>query len=261
MLQVQHIAKRVQGGKEILKDIHFSVAPGEFIVILGPSGAGKSMTLRCLNGLIQPTRGEVILRLPGAAPIAIHAASGRSLRQARQHISMVFQGLHLVGRLTALENVMVGGLGQMSSFRSILMGFSDQEAEKAYQLLAELHIGDLAFRRVATLSGGEAQRVALARALFQEPALLLADEPVANLDPSHAHAIMRIFRDQIHRMPVVAVLHQPDLAAEYGTRVIGIRDGKVVYDGPPRLSEADLSALYGAELQEIKKSSTLSAEI
>ncbi len=252
MLEVNQIVKKLSNGKELLKGISFTVEKGEFVAILGPSGAGKSLTMRCLNGLMKPSSGEVWLAYDGKR-VNVSAASGKELREIRQKMGMVFQGFHLVGRLSALENVMMGRLGKIPAFRSLIYGFTDHEAEEALTYLEKVNIADLAFRRVNTLSGGEMQRVAVARAMYQHPAIILADEPIANLDPSNARSIMKLLYPLTDKMPIVGVFHQPEIAAEFCSRVIAIKEGKVVYDGSPQLSPDQLAAIYGEELVSLSQ--------
>lgn len=260
MLVVENISKQLPDGRWLLKDISFTAKTGEFIGVLGPSGAGKSLTMRSINGLMQPTSGNVYWEDPVGQKVPFSGVKGKALREVNQKVGMVFQGFHLVGRLTAIENVMMGRLGRISPWRSIIYGFKDEEAEEAMELLADLGIDDLAFRKVHTMSGGEMQRVAVARALFQQPLLMLADEPVANLDPKNAHAIMKMLKPMAEEIPVVGVFHQPEMVATYCTRAIAIREGSVCYDGDPKLSPAQLADLYGADWEDIADRSTTESE-
>jgi phosphonate transport system ATP-binding protein len=251
MIDLRDVSKAAPDGRLILDRISFRVRPGEFVGILGPSGAGKTLTMRCLNGLTRPDTGTVTFSPPGAAPVEVGRARGRVLRQVRRQIGVVFQGFHLVKRLSAIDNVLIGRLGSISPWRSLVYGFTDAEADAAMTLLEQLQIGPLAYRPVGSLSGGEMQRVAVARALLQNPVLLLADEPVASLDPANARNIMQVLRPLADRMPVVGVFHQPELVREFCTRVVAIKAGRVVHDGSPDLSRTDLLDLYGTELTAI----------
>ena len=168
---------------------------------------------------------------------------------------MIFQGFHLVKRLTALENVMIGRLGQMNTLRSLFYGFTDKEAEQALAALEQVKIARLAGSKLSGMSGGEMQRVAIARAIFQRPSLLLADEPISSLDPSNAKSIMKLIRPLSENIPVIGVFHQPEMTAKYCTRVIAIKDGKVIYDGDPQLSVDKLIEIYGEELRQIETAS------
>jgi phosphonate transport system ATP-binding protein len=251
MLEVINLTKSLPNGRKVLNGISFKVDKGEFVGILGPSGAGKTLTIRCLNGLLTPDGGSVILSTANRK-IDICSVSKKELRIARREIGMIFQGFHLVKRLTALENVMIGRLGQINTFRSLFYGFTDREAEEALTALERVKIAQLAGTRVSSMSGGEMQRVAIARAIFQNPALLLADEPISNLDPSNAKGIMKILRPLSTEVPVIGVFHQPEMTAKYCTRVIAIKDGKIIYDGSPALSHDLLIEIYGEELRQLE---------
>lgn len=251
MLKVLNICKSLPDGRALLKDISFEVGEGEFVGILGPSGAGKSLTMRCITGLTRPDRGDVQLYESNGRMSSITKSRGRALREIRQKIGMVFQGFNLVKRLTVLENVMIGRLGQISPLRSWLYGFTDEEAQAAMEVLDHLNITSLAYRITGTLSGGEMQRVAIARAIFQDPIMLLADEPIASLDPKTGREIMGVLKGISEEMPLCGVFHQPEMTAMFCTRVIGIKDGAVVYDGAPDLTHDQLEWLYGDELEKL----------
>ena len=227
--------------------------------ILGPSGAGKTLTLRCLNGLLKPDSGSVIIRDEMGGQLDICKIDKRELRRVRQKIGVIFQGYHLVKRLSALENVMIGKLGQINTFRSLFYGFTDAEAEDALKALDRVKMAELAGMQTGSLSGGEMQRVAIARAIFQSPTILLADEPISNLDPSNAKTIMKMIKPLSEQMPVVGVFHQPEMTAKYCTRVIAIKEGKLIYDGDPKLSNKRLEEIYGEELELIEQQEHLLA--
>jgi len=253
MIEVKNLTKVLPNGRKLLDGISFKVKKGEFVGILGPSGAGKTLTLRCLNGLLKPDSGEVIIDDELGIKHDICKVNKRELRHIRQRIGVIFQGYHLVKRLTALENVMIGRLGQINTFRSIIYGFTDEEAAEALKALEQVKIADLAGSKTGNLSGGEMQRVAIARAIFQSPTLLIADEPISNLDPSNAKTIMKLIRPLSEKIPVVGVFHQPEMTARYCSRVIAIKDGKVFYDGDPKLSNKKLAEIYGDELNLIEE--------
>ncbi|MEM9339563.1 MAG: phosphonate ABC transporter ATP-binding protein [Bacteroidota bacterium] len=255
MIEVKDVVKQLPNGKQLLKGITFQAKKGDFIGILGPSGAGKTVTMRCLNGLTQPTSGHIYLRSNGKTN-DLTCCKGKALRELRQKIGIVFQGFNLVKRLSVIENVMIGRLGQINPLRSLTYGFTNAEAEEALHALEKVKIGHLAYRKVASLSGGEQQRVAIARAIFQKPYMLLADEPIANLDPSNAKKIMKLLKPLAKDMPIIGVFHQPEIAAKYCNRIIAIKEGKVVYDGDTNLSEDLLVEIYGEELQQIEETST-----
>jgi phosphonate transport system ATP-binding protein len=253
MIEVKNLTKSLPNGRKLLDGISFKVKKGEFVGILGPSGAGKTLTLRCLNGLLKPDSGEVIVQDELGVKHDICKINKKELRQVRQRIGVIFQGYHLVKRLSALENVMIGRLGQINTLRSIIYGFTDGEAEEALKALEQVKIADLAASKTGNLSGGEMQRVAIARAIFQSPTLLLADEPISNLDPSNAKIIMKLIRPLSEKIPVVGVFHQPEMTAKYCSRVIAIKEGKVIYDGDPKLSNKKLVEIYGDELYQIEQ--------
>ncbi len=186
MIKVSNITKSTKDGTQILKGISFKVKKGEFVGILGPSGAGKTLTMRCLSGLTQPTTGDVTLVDSSGKKWNITNCDGRNLMKVRQKIGNIFQGSNLVKRMTVLDNVMIGRLGSINIFRSLIYGFNDQEAADALAALEKVKIAHLAYRIVGSLSGGEMQRVAISRALFQNPIIMLADEPISNLDPSNS---------------------------------------------------------------------------
>ncbi len=257
MIEVKNLTKTLPNGRKVLDGINFKVNKGEFVGILGPSGAGKTLTLRCLNGLLKPDSGEVIIDDEHGQGHDICKISKKELRRVRERIGVIFQGYHLVKRLSALENVMIGRLGQISTLRSLFYGFTDEEAKEALLALEQVKIAHMAGSRTVNLSGGEMQRVAIARAIFQSPTLLIADEPISNLDPSNAKVIMKMIRPLSEKIPVVGVFHQPEMTAKYCTRVIAIKDGKVFYDGDPKLSNEQLMEIYGEELDQIEQHETV----
>jgi len=248
MIEVKNICKSLPNGRKLLDNISFKVDKGEFVGILGASGAGKTLTLRCLNGLLKPDSGEIFIQDKNGLQKNLAALSIKEWRNIRQNIGVIFQGYHLVQRLSVLENVMIGRLGSINTFRSIFYGFTDNEAQDALIALERVKIKDLANTRIASLSGGEKQRVAIARAIFQNPTILLADEPISNLDPSNAKMIMKMIQPLSATMPVIGVFHQPDMTARYCTRVIAIKEGRIVYDGQPILNNDQLSMIYGEEM-------------
>jgi phosphonate transport system ATP-binding protein len=252
MIEVKNLTKSLPNGRKLLDGISFTVNKGEFVGILGASGAGKTLTVRCLNGLLRPDSGSVIVEDDQHVKRDICSISKRQLKKVREKIGMIFQGFHLVRRLTALENVLIGRLGQINSLRSLVYGFTDKEAEEALSALEKVKIQHLAAARVSSMSGGEMQRVAIARAIFQNPTLLLADEPISNLDPSNAKNIMKLIQPLSRDMPVIGVFHQPEMTAKYCSRVIAIKAGKIIYDGDPRISDELLIEIYGEELRHLE---------
>jgi phosphonate transport system ATP-binding protein len=260
MIEVSNITKSLPDGRKLLDGISFTVRRGEFVGILGASGAGKTLTLRCLNGLLRPDSGSVLVEDQQGSKWDLCAIGKTRLRQLRRRIGIVFQGYHLVQRLTALDNVLLGRLGQITTIRSLFYGFTDREREEALAALEKVKIGNLANSRVNRLSGGEMQRVAIARAIFQSPGLLLADEPLSNLDPSNAKIIMRMIQPLAQEMPVIGVFHQPEMTAKYCTRVIAIKKGRIIYDGDPKLTTHQLVEIYGEELRQIENAPVLAAD-
>lgn len=250
MLQVSNIVVKLPGGKRLVDGVSFSVRRGEFVSILGSSGAGKSLTLRCIVGLTQPSEGEITLTGPAGKAYRTTRVTPSELRRARRHIGLIFQGANLVKRLTVLDNVMLGRLGHIHPLRSLTIGFTDNEAREAMEALDRVKMAAFAARLAGSLSGGEMQRVSIARAIYQKPLIYLADEPISSLDPKNAEAIMSILQPLSRDTPVIGAFHQPATVANYCTRVIGIRAGKVVYDGPADLSIRQLENVYGGANQE-----------
>lgn len=235
---------RYPDGTRALGGVTTSVASGEFVAVLGPSGAGKSTLLRCISGALSPTEGEVWF-----GDTRVDLLRGEARRAHRARVAMIFQQFHLVPRLSVLNNVLAGSLGRDRSPRTWLRSFPAHSKAEARQHLARVGLGDLAERRADQLSGGQKQRVAIARALCQHPEMLLADEPIAALDPRSATAVMDLLA-ALHAddgMTVIANLHHVDVATQYAQRILGVRDGRIVYDGPPDgLDEATLLAIYPA---------------
>ena len=216
---------------------------GQFLCIIGPSGSGKSTLLRCLNRLNEPTAGRVLL--DGQDLTRLGSAS---LRRARRRVAMVFQQFNLIRRSTVLKNVLTGRLGYQEGWRRFLPAFSAADRDLAWRSLERLEIADKATSRADSLSGGQMQRVAIARALAQQPEVILADEPVASLDPETAVVVMDYLRD-INRsdgITVVCAIHHLELAKRYAERVVAMRRGKLVYDGRPEdLDDAAYRRIYG----------------
>jgi phosphonate transport system ATP-binding protein len=248
MLQVQSLTKRLPDGRALLNAISFRVEKGEFVGLLGASGAGKSLTMRAIVGLTSVSEGEVVFTGETGKVYRTTSIGGKDLRRARRNIGMIFQGCNLVRRLSVLNNVMIGRLGRIHPLRSWLYGFTDQEAEEAMEALDRVGMAEFAARLAGSLSGGEMQRVAIARAVFQRPLFYLADEPIASLDPKNAETIMQLLKPLAREQPILGAFHQPDLVMRYCTRIIAIKQGAIVYDGPPRLSSSQLASIYGDEM-------------
>ena len=244
MLEVRNLTKVYDDGTVALRDVSFVVPDGEFLVIIGLSGSGKSTLLRCINRLIDPTEGEVLWD-----GVDLTRLDGEDLRVVRRKIGMVFQHFNLVRRSSVMTNVIAGRLGYTPTWRSLIGRFSKADHEQAISVLDRLGILDQAYKRADELSGGQQQRVGVARALMQEPHMILADEPVASLDPVLAHSILeRLERlNQEDRITILCSLHYLDLVQRYSTSVIGLRDGQIVYRG----SREDIRAMTDAEFKEI----------
>lgn len=244
MLEIRHLTKVYDDGTVALKDVSFTVNDGDFLIIIGLSGSGKSTLLRCINRLIDPTEGEIIWNGTDLAKL-----EGDKLRMARRKIGMIFQHFNLVKRSTVMTNVLSGRLGYTPTWRSLLNRFSKEDIQKAWNALDRLGIASQAHKRADELSGGQQQRVGVARALMQEPEMILADEPVASLDPVLAHSILRYLENlnKEDEMTIVCSLHYLDLVQRYSSRVVGLREGEIVYQG----SREDIQAMSDSEFQEI----------
>jgi phosphonate transport system ATP-binding protein len=230
VIRVEGLTKVFKGGVRALDGVSLEVHRGEFVCVIGPSGSGKSTLLRTLNRLVDPDAGRVWV---GGEEVT--ALSGDALRQSRRRTAMVFQQFNLVRRSTVLANVLTGRLGHQRGLRRLLPGYSAADQDLAWRSLQRMEIEEKAAGRADQLSGGQMQRVALARALAQEPEVLLADEPVASLDPETAVVVLDYLRD-INRQDGITVLcamHHLDLAKRYADRIVAMRRGKVVYDGTP----------------------------
>ncbi len=235
------------GGVRALAGIDLEVREGEFLAILGLSGSGKSTLLRCINRLIKPTEGRVFIFGREAT-----ALRGGELRALRRQVAMIFQQFNLVKRHTVLANVLSGALGRSALLPSLVLSFPAEEQRRALGCLDRVGLGDRAASRADALSGGQQQRVAIARALMQEPQLILADEPVASLDPALRHSVMRhieaLNRDE--GLTVLCSLHDIDLVARYATRLVALRDGRLVWDGTPaEFGRTTFKEIYGEEAE------------
>ncbi|MDA8078467.1 MAG: phosphonate ABC transporter ATP-binding protein [Nitrospiraceae bacterium] len=239
-LKANDMSVTYPGGKTALRPVSLDFHRGQFSVLLGPSGAGKSTLLRCLNYLCRPSTGYIVVGGIGVLD------SRARLREHRRRTAMIFQQHQLVGRQSALQNVMTGRLGYHSWLRS-LIPLAEKEMSIGLECLDRVGVLHKALSRVSTLSGGEQQRVGIARALAQQPTVILADEPVASLDPETSRKVISLLHRICREDGITAVvsLHQVDLAREYADRVIGISEGRVVFDGAPgMLSEGQLYAIY-----------------
>ena len=249
MLRIEHLTKVFPDGTVALKDVSFTVQEGEFLAIIGLSGSGKSTLLRCINRLIDPTEGQILWDDQD-----ITAASGKDLRIIRRQIGMIFQHFNLVKRSTVMTNVLSGRLGYANPISSLIHRFPREDQKRAMEAMERLGITEKADNRADQLSGGQQQRVGIARALMQEPRLMLADEPVASLDPVLAHSILR-YLERLNRedgITVLCSLHFLDLVHRYGTRVVGLKDGELVFDGlPSELTPEKFKEVYGEEAEMV----------
>lgn len=239
ILHVDQLSKQYADGTAALSDVNFSLEPGEFVVVIGPSGAGKSTLLRCINRLVEPTGGNV--RFEGFP-------SGKgSLRKLRRQMGMIFQNYNLIQRVNVLRNVLHGRLGYIDPIRGALGLFSRHDVEEAKAILARLGLDQQMYKRADELSGGQQQRVGIARALCQKPKLILADEPIASLDPLTSKTIMDHLYRVCHEDGITCIvnLHQVEVAKTYATRIIGMHKGRVVFDGrPDQLTDEVISLIY-----------------
>ena len=250
MLDVRHLTKVYPDGTVALKDVSFQVPDGAYLVIIGLSGSGKSTLLRCINRLIEPTEGEILW---GGLDLA--KLKGEELRKARRQIGMVFQQFNLVKRSKVVTNVLAGRLGYTSGWRSLTQGFGTEDRQKAREAMARLGITAQALKRADELSGGQQQRVGIARALMQDPKMILADEPVASLDPVLAHSILQHLErlNQDDKITILCSLHYLDLVQRYASQVIGLREGRLVYQGSRddirRMTDQEFKEIYGEEAE------------
>jgi phosphonate transport system ATP-binding protein len=248
-VQIQNMYKSFQAGKPVLKDINLSVAPGEMVGLIGASGSGKSTLIRMISGLETMDRRDGQIALFGKAT----QAAGRrtaELRRMRSSVGIIFQQFNLVGRLSLLKNVLIGRLAHIPCWKGMLSLFPRHQKIKAMQALERVNMVDYAHQRASTLSGGQQQRGAIARALTQEAKLILADEPIASLDPASSDLVMDLLSD-INRQDqttVIVSLHQFEVARERCRRIVALQEGRIIYDGPSEgIREDDLSELYGVE--------------
>lgn len=249
LLQVRKLSKVYPSGTQALVDVSFQVRQGEFLAIIGSSGAGKSTLLRCLNRLQDPSAGEILYQ--GLDVASLRRA--REIRELRKKIGMIFQSFNLLPRQSVLQNVLMGRLAETGTLKSIFGLFSAQDAEAALQYLSWMGIADKAHSRAGELSGGQQQRVAIARALSQKPELLLADEPVASLDPRSRQTVMDYLQkaNRELNLTVIANLHSVALVRQYATRFIALKEGRILFDGDPRkINDELLKQIYGSFTKE-----------
>ncbi len=252
ILEVSGLGKTYDDGTRALSDVSFSVSEGEFLVVIGLSGSGKSTLLRCINRLVEPTDGAVIWQ-----GTTVSSDDPTALRKVRREIGMIFQHFNLVKRSSVLTNVLSGRLGYVNPAQSLLYSFPKADREAAHDALRRVGLTVQTNKRASELSGGQQQRVGIARALMQNPQLILADEPVASLDPVLAHSILGYLErlNQEDGITVICSLHYLDLVQRYATRVIGLRDGRIVYEGTReevrKLTDAQFKEIYGEEAERV----------
>jgi len=249
MLEIRNLTKIYDGGVLALDNVSFSVEQGEFLAVIGLSGSGKSTLLRCINRLVEPTEGQILWNGED-----ITAASQDELLRIRRRIGMVFQHFNLVTRSKVITNVLAGRLGYVNTGRSMVNRFPKSDIDMALKQMDRVDITDQAYKRADELSGGQQQRVGIARAMVQEPEMILADEPVASLDPVLAHSIMQHL-DQINKedgATVLCSLHFLDLVHEYADRAIALNDGLLMFDGTPQaIDDEKFKEIYGKEAERV----------
>ncbi len=250
LLEITNLSHTYANGVTALRDVSFSVEPGEFLVVIGLSGSGKSTLLRTLNRLIEPTDGTITFDGQDVTHI-----SGDALRRHRSQIGMIFQHFNLIDRHSVINNVLYGSLGRTSTVGSILGRYTAEQQAAAQENLEIVGIGDKSSFRADALSGGQKQRVAIARALMQDPRLLLADEPVASLDPATSHSVMQ-YLEKINKdlgMTVICNLHFLSLVRQYASRVVALKGGELVFNGQPEeITEEWFRAIYGDDAVEVE---------
>jgi len=245
MLRVRGLSKRYRTGDLALKGIDLDLPDGQVMALIGPSGAGKSTLIRCVNRLVEPTAGTITLN-----ETVVTALGSRELRRARRRMGMIFQEYALVERLSVMENVLSGRLGYVGFWQSWFRKFPQADIDEAFRLLERVGLDQMVDKRADELSGGQRQRVGICRALIQNPELLLVDEPTASLDPKTSRQIMRLIRELCaeRRLSAIINIHDVMLAQMFAERIVGLRIGEIVYDGPPSgMTPEVLTAIYGEE--------------
>jgi len=245
MLRLENLVKTYPTGDKALKNVSLEVPKGQVMALIGPSGAGKSTLIRCINRLVEPTGGKILL-----GDLDITALGSRGLRRARRRMGMIFQEYALVERLSVMENVLSGRLGYVGFWRSYFRKYPQSDIDEAFRLLERVGLDHMVDKRADELSGGQRQRVGIARALIQDPQLLLVDEPTASLDPKTSRQIMRLICELCaeRELPAIINIHDVLLAQMFAKRIVGLQLGEIVYDGAPEGLNADvLTQIYGAE--------------
>ena len=248
MIVFDHVSKTYPNGYQALKDINLTIDQGEFVAIIGLSGAGKSTLIRTINRMHDITEGKLTVD-----DIDVMTLHGAALRKFRRHIGMIFQSFNLITRTTVIKNVLTSRVPDLPFWRALLGAYPKEDKLAALEALDKVGILDKAFVRADQLSGGQQQRVALARTLAQDPKIILADEPVASLDPVTAKQVMDDFKriNEEMKITVLINIHHVELALQYATRVVGIRAGEVVYDGPASaVTDEVLATVYGGQFEQ-----------
>jgi phosphonate transport system ATP-binding protein len=250
IVSIKDLVMTYPSGTRALDGVSLDIGRGEFVVLIGLSGSGKSTLLRCINRLVDPTSGVIVFD-----GLDVTAADRVAIRRVRRRIGMIFQQFNLVRRSSVFSNVLSGRLGYRSTWRTIASRPSSSDVAAAFENLGRVGIADRAFNRADALSGGQQQRVGIARALMQKPELMLADEPVASLDPATSHSVMK-YLEQINKkdgITVICSLHFLSLARRYGTRVVALKAGKVAFDGKPgAIDERRFKEIYGEDAEEVE---------
>jgi len=250
IISFKKVNKVYPNGVHGLRDLNIDIKKGEFVIVVGLSGAGKSTMLRAINRLHEISSGEILIDNQ-----SITKAKGKELRLIRRDIGMIFQSFNLVKRSSVLRNVLTGRVAYHPTWKMLLGLFPKEDKERAYQSLQRVNLAEKVYTRADELSGGQQQRVSIARALTQKPKIILADEPVASLDPVTTEKVMDDLKriNQDFGITIVVNLHSVELARQYGTRIIGLRDGSLVFDGPvAEATDETLRAIYGGEILEEK---------
>jgi phosphonate transport system ATP-binding protein len=249
MLIIENLTKIYDNGFKALDNLSFEIPDGQFVALIGLSGSGKSTLLRCINRLIEPTEGRIIWN-----GLDITAISDEEIRYLRRRIGMIFQQFNLVRRSSVINNVLAGRLGYTNPIYSLFNYYPSEDKAKALANLNRVGIANQAYKRASELSGGQQQRVAIARALMQDPELMLADEPVASLDPATSHSVMKYLEvlNKEDGLTVLCSLHFLSLARTYADRVIALKDGKMEFDGgPAEINNERIKEIYGEEAVEV----------
>lgn len=254
ILSIKNLKKTYPNGVQALKGVSFDVKKGEFLVVIGLSGSGKSTMLRCINRLNESTDGDIVFNDGKVEKNIAKLEKPSEIKWLRQNVGMIFQHFNLIPRHSVLSNVLMGKLSKTSTIKSLFGIFSDDDIAEAMKYLKLVGIADKAHIRADQLSGGQQQRVAIARALTQNPQILLADEPVASLDPATCHVVMDYLRkvNQELGITIVCNLHFLSLVRQYATRVVALKGGELVYEGDPKnIDEAWFEKIYGAGAKEV----------